>query len=493
MDKGQLLMSQGERTRMVILSRVREKELSLSEGAEILRISYRQARRIMKRYIASGDAGLLHCGRGKPSGRQLDLEFRSQVLEICRVKYKGFGATLAAQKLAELNSLTIDRGTLRLWMLEEGLLERVRKSPAPYRKHRPRRAHFGELVQLDGSDHNWFDYASSVGLGETVEPASGSGVSFVAGERACLMNMVDDATGITHSFMNLEETTWAAMTVLRMWIALYGVPQALYVDAKNVYVTSRPRTVAEELAGIDPVTQFGRACQKLGIQIITARSPQAKGRVERNHGVYQDRFVKELFLEGICDVPGANALLPRYTKSINDKFGKQPQEAADYHRPWPVNLRYEDVFCLETVRIVGKNWVVRHDNHHYQILKQPNLPPAQSQVIVRETQDGQVRIIYSGRPLAFCQITSDAAKEQSSIAKEQREAVARRAAPVIVHRAPSPFNRQACDAKEARKRQNQWEAEQEMIASIAQSQSIQPGHGSTSRINQFDFKGTIIA
>jgi len=438
-------MSQEERTRLVVLSRIRNKELTLHEAAEVMGVCYRQARRLMKRFVLEGDEGLVHCGRGKPSGRQIDPAFRLQVLDAYRQHYSGFGATLASEKLAERENLTIDRGTLRRWLIAEGLIERTRKRSA-YRKQRVRRAHFGELVQMDGSDHDWYG---------------------ARGDRSCLMNMVDDATGTTLSFMSLEETIWAAMTVLAMWIKLYGVPRALYVDAKNVYVTKRPRTIAEELANVDPVTQFGRACLKLGIRLITAHSPQAKGRVERNHGTYQDRFVKELFLEGIHDVDGANALLPKYLKTINGKFSKEAADAADYHRPWPEGLRHDDVFCLEQMRVIGKDWVVRHDNHYYQVLKQPDLPPAQSSVIVRQTQDGGIRIVCDGRPLAFREITQTQAKTARS------NQISAKAVPAVVKTQPqvSAFNRSDLNAKQARIKQNQWEAGQEFVASLIDAQN----------------------
>lgn len=448
MDRGNLLMSQEERTRMVVLSRIRNKELSLEEGSQVIGVCYRQARRLMQRFIAEGDVGLVHRGCGRPSGRQLDPAFRLQVLDTYKACYRGFGATLASEKLAERDGLQVDRGTLRRWLMAESLLERTRKR-ASYRKQRRRRAHFGELVQMDGSDHNWY--------GDR-------------GDRSCLMNMVDDAKGTTLSFMSQEETTWAAMTVLAMWIKQYGVPRALYVDAKNVYVTKRSRTQAEDLSDADPVTQFGRACQKLSIRLITARSPQAKGRVERNHGTYQDRFVKELFLEHINDVEGANNLLPKYLKTINGKFSKEPTDAADYHRPWPEGLRHDDVFCLEETRVIGKDWVVRYDNRYYQILKQPHLPATQSRVIVRETQNGKVRLLHNERALDYRQITQALALARPTLIPQTARAKVDKPKTGSI----SPFNRKATDTKEARMRQNQWEAGEEVIAALIDAQSPIP-------------------
>ena len=205
-------------------------------------------------------------------------------------KYSGgeeerFGPTLAAEHLAEEDGLVIDHETLRRWMLAEGLWSRQRKGKKRCQR-RERKAHFGELVQLDGSFHDWLEGR---------------------GPRGCLMNMVDDATGRTVARLGKEETIWAAVGVLRAWMEQYGVPRALYTDWKNVY--KRKATPAEQLRGQVAVTQFGRMCQKLGIRIIAASTPQAKGRVERGHGVHQDRLIKKLRRKGIASYAAANQYL----------------------------------------------------------------------------------------------------------------------------------------------------------------------------------------
>src|SRR5205085_3788866 len=209
-----------------------------------------------------------HGHAGKASNRSQPSKLRRQALNLIRRKYSGtegerFGSTLAAEHLAEEDGLIVDHETLRRWMLAEGLWSRQRKRK-PYRQRRERKAHFGELVQLDGSFHDWLEDR---------------------GPRGCLMNMVDDATGRTLARLHEQETIWGAVDVLRAWVKKYGVPRALYTDWKNVYV--RPPNEEERDSGQPALTQFGRMCADLGTKIIAASSPQAKGRVERNHGTHQ--------------------------------------------------------------------------------------------------------------------------------------------------------------------------------------------------------------
>ena len=218
------------------------------------------------------------------------------------------------------------------------------------------------------------------------------------------MDMVDDATGKTLSLMSEEETTVAAMRVLWAWVESYGIPKALYVDWKNVYVTQREPTLEEQLSGELPLTQFGRACKKLGIGILPANSPQAKGRVERKHGVYQDRWVKELRLAGFRDIEGANQLLSGFAESLNAKFAVEPRSSADFHRPMPQGMDLRTVFCLEEQRTVGNDWVVRYKNGFFQIGPQSNLPPARRRVMVQEHLDTTIYMIYRDREVLFREI-----------------------------------------------------------------------------------------
>jgi hypothetical protein len=218
--------------------------------------------------------------------------------------------------------------------------------------------------------------------------------------------MVDDATGTTLALMREEETTEGAMQLLWRWIERYGVPLALYTDGKNVYVSGREPTQEEQLRGERPFTAFGKACDKLGIEIIVASSPQAKGRVERKHGVYQDRLVKELALQGITAIEGANELLESgFVDNLNRKFARSAASEVDFHRPIPEGVVLKDVFVFEEVRTVHNDWTVRWENRWYQITgPKRNLPPAKGKVSVQRRLDGSRRIVYREQAVTFHEI-----------------------------------------------------------------------------------------
>jgi len=404
-------MSQRERSRLVMMARVREEAMTIKEASEVIGVSYRQSRRIYKRYREEGDKGVIHRNRGRPSNRGKDCKIKEAVLRLYREQYWDFGPTLAAEKLGERDEYEVDHETLRRWLLVAGLWKRQRKR-AKHRQQRERKSHFGELVQMDGSHHKWFEER---------------------GEEECLMDMVDDATGKTLALISEEETTRAAMKVLWAWVERYGIPRALYVDWKNVYVTQREATLEEQLAGELPLTQFGRACQKLGIEIITASSPQAKGRVERKHGVYQDRWVKELRLEGIRDIEGANQHLCGFTDGINAEFAVEPRSSADFHRPMPEDMDLRGVFCREETRTVGNDWVVRYNNRFFQIVSQSNLPPAKRRVMVQEHLDGSIHMVYRDRDVLFTEIKELPGKPMVTHQKQQNPEPKRKYTPPPDH------------------------------------------------------------
>jgi hypothetical protein len=224
------------------------------------------------------------------------------------------------------------------------------------------------------------------------------------------MNMVDDACGVTMAAMSDQETTEAAMRLLWRWVERYGIPRALYTDRKDVYITERDPTVEEQLANTAPLTAFGRACQKLAIVIIAAHSPQAKGRVERKHGVYQDRFVKELALQGITTIEGANTLLlDGFVDGLNTRFARPPAGETDFHRPVPDGLNLADVFCWEQERVVQNDWTVRHANQRHQIAQSNRpLPRPKDKVLMRTRLDKTLAMLYRGKPLEYLLLPAEA-------------------------------------------------------------------------------------
>lgn len=380
-------MSARELNRVEILGRVKAGSLRLRHAAALLGVSYRQSKRLWRRFRQGGAAALRHGHAGAASNRGIADATRQRVLSLIRAKYSGdvatrFGPTLLAEHLASEDGLIIDHETLRRWMLAEGLWSRQRKRTA-YRRRRERKAHFGELVQLDGSFHAWYERR---------------------GPTRCLITMVDDATSRSAGRFSAEETIWAAVAVLRDWIAQHGVPLALYTDWKNVY--ARPATEAERIAGVVPLTQFGRMCAALDIQIIPASSPQAKGRVERNHGTHQDRLVKKLRRVGLADDAAANQFLEtQYWPAHNARFAHPPADPADFHRRRPPARALDRVFRLEETRSVGQDWVVRYHNRALQLARQSRYAPARSTVTVYESADGALAIEYRGRPVRWAEIT----------------------------------------------------------------------------------------
>ncbi len=374
-----LRMSTTERRRLIGIARVVAGEMSVAECARSLGLSYRQAQRVLARYRTEGDAGLVHRSRGRPSSRRTDEAFKAQVLEHYRRDYPDYGPTLAAETLYERQGFQVHPETLRLWLIEAGIWQ-PRKSSKAHRGWRERKACFGELVQLDGSIHDWFEGR---------------------GPRCFLMSMVDDATSTTLLHFAKEETTQAAMQVLEGWVRAYGIPVALYTDRKNVYVTDRKPTTDELLLGQEPLTQFGRACQQLGIQIQVAHSPQTKGRVERKHGVCQDRLVKALRLSGICTTEGANTFLPSWLPGFNTKFAKPPRSQTDLHRPAPQDLALESVFCRHETRTLQNDWTLRFLNQWLQVLPQNPLPKQGSRITVECRQNGNLHLSYRGQPLTY--------------------------------------------------------------------------------------------
>lgn len=377
-----LIMSSKELKRKLILEEILKGRITLKDAAPKMEVCYRQAKRILKRYRKQGDKGLLHMNRGKPPNHAYPDRFKQIVIDLYQEKYLDFGPTFAAEKLLEYDKISVNPETLRLWLLEEKLWCRHRKRKL-YRQRRERKQHFGELLQIDGSDHAWFgkDYP-----------------------RACLLNIVDDATGITLSQMDTGETCQVLLETLQTWIKKYGVPKAVYVDLKNLYVSHHRISGKEEK---DTMNTFERVCSKLNITIIKAYSPQAKGRVERNHGVYQDRFVKELKLRNITTIKEANVFLANeYLDKINQKFAKP--SSGDAHSPIYGDLN--QIFCLENTRQTKNDLTIQYNRQLFQLEK-----PARSKqtITVRTHLDGSITLWRGEQKLNYQKISAPPIKPET--------------------------------------------------------------------------------
>ena len=373
---------------MVIMTEVKKGTLSIVEAARALGVCYRQARRIWKRFLRRGEAGLVHRNRGKASPRRKGASFRSQVVERYRQRYPDFGPTLAAEKLQE-EGLKVDHETLRRWLIEKGLWTLGRRQRQQHRAWRERRECFGQMVQLDGSHHDWFEGRR---------------------EKAVLMVMIDDATNQTVARFFEEETTEASYDVFEAWVQAHGLPGSLYVDRDSIYRCERVATVEEQIAGQKPQTQFGRAMASLGVELILAHSPQAKGRVERRNGLLQDRLVKELRLAGINDLEAANEFLrKKFLPALNRKFTVQARSQADAHRPGPSNLN--EVLSWEESRVVAKDWTVVWNGTWFQIPEEHQaLNLAGRKVTVRKLRSGVVQLLCEGAQLSLKELPARPAR-----------------------------------------------------------------------------------
>jgi transposase len=388
-----LRMSRKERHRLELLSRVQRGELRLSKAAELLKLSYRQAKRVYRRYRELKDAGLVHRLRGRASNHRLSADRRAQVLSLYREKYADFGPTLASEYLASEDKQKVSVTSLRRWLLEAGLWT-SRRRHSEHRRWRARKECVGEMVQMDGSHHDWFEGRR---------------------EWAVMMVMIDDATNHTYARFFEEETTVAAMMTFGRYVERHGLPRSLYVDRDSIYKPTRAATVDEELAETGPLTQFGRAMKELDVDLICAHSPQAKGRVERRHGVFQDRLVKALRLAGISDLESANQLLEEtFLPELNRRFTVEPQQAADVHRRLPREISLDRVLCFQEERVVQNDWTVLWRRRCFQLTEaNQTLALVRQWVLVCEHLDGTIRLRYQGRELAWQELSERPARASS--------------------------------------------------------------------------------
>jgi|SRR5579883_117293 len=377
-----LIMSKRELERKTLLESYVCGKLTLSEVARCLDISYRQAKRIWGRYKKEKDKGLVHRSRGKVPVNAYSSAFKEQVLSRYEARYYEFGPTFAAEKLLEDDRIAVHPETLRLWLKEAGLWSRKRKRTV-YRECRERRPCFGELLQIDGSIHRWF-----------VEEES----------HYCLLNIVDDATGICLAGLDKGETTYILLTVFKKWLQLYGIPKAVYVDLKNVYVSSKQlkEKYDDDLLIQEGFSVFEQVCKKLGIQIIRAYSPQAKGRVERKHSIFQDRLVKDLKLYGIKNLQEANAYLEKFLVKINNKFAKSKEEVPDAHRDTGGYGELDQIICWQYKRQLRNDWTIQFKREYYQIQKgYEQLLKPEDFIIIKRYLDGTMRFWYEESELAY--------------------------------------------------------------------------------------------
>lgn len=366
-------MSAEELWRGPVIRQVREQRITQGEAGTVLGGTDRQIRRLLRRVEQAGDPGLVHRGRGKPSNRRVPEQRKAKILPLYEERYGDCGPTLAVEKRAERDGITLSAETLRGWLMARGMTH-FRRRKRPHRAGRARKAPVGELVQLDGAHHDWFEGRGPACVLMADRNAASSRV----------LAQFDDSAG-----------TIPAMESFPRSARRYGVPLALYADKPTTYQSPAEPTVAEQLAGTKPQSQFGRALRELGVELIAAHSPQAKGRVERLFQTFQDRLIKEMRLARVATIEAATHFLAGYLPRDNRRFAVPPAQAADLHRPTPPVRELDGDLCLKTTRCLRKDFTIAHGGQLYQIHDTIRALHVQ----VEEPLDGTLRLTHHGRAL----------------------------------------------------------------------------------------------
>jgi transposase len=390
-----LTMSKKELTRLEVMQRLEQKRMRQKEAAEILGISTRHVRRLLHAYRKHKEKGLISKRRGKPSNNRLMAETRQQAIDLLHSRYYDFGPTLAHEKLTEVHELTISVESVRKIMIEEGLWKPKKVKRKVVHQMRLRRACLGELVQIDGSPHAWFEDRGPV---------------------CTLLVYIDDATGKLMELLFVPvESTFAYFAATRRYLNRHGRPVALYSDKNGIFKVN----VKNSLSG-SGMTQFGQAMKALDIEIICANTPQAKGRVERANQTLQDRLVKELRLNDISSMETGNAYLPEFMADFNRRFAVQPRSSHDAHRPLLFSEEELDIiFSRKATRVLSKNLTLQYNKVIYQIqTSRPTYALRHAKVTVCENAQGLITILYKGRPLNFTTFHKQQRQAQVVLSKE---------------------------------------------------------------------------
>jgi hypothetical protein len=410
MEIDRIWMSQRERDVLKCLSAVIRGELTQVQAGLLIKRSQRQVQRMIRRLESDGDRSVIHRLRGRPSNNRADPDRRKRVLRLYQKKYAGFGPTLASEKLAQDDQLPMSPETLRGWLMAEGLWSRKRDRDK-HRQRRVRRSCFGEMVQADASEHDWLQGRDGSQGRDANRSAESSGKKS-SGSLLTLVGMIDDATDRVMLRFYPSETTGAYMDLLGRWIGQHGRPVSWYSDRHSIF------RAEEKVAGYDQKqsvpTQFSRATAELGMELILANSPQAKGRIERLWGTCQNRLVNELRLAKASTIDQANAVLQRFVAWFNRRCRNEPASAADVHRPID-KLDLEAILSIQHERVVHNDYTIRLANRVYQILP-PALPGLRkAKVMVEERADGSMRLRFKGRYLKFEEVKAESPGTEASL------------------------------------------------------------------------------
>ena len=387
-------MSTNELSKVEIIGKLAQKSLTQQQAADILNICSRQVRRLLQKYLDDGATALISKKREQPSNHQLSPCIKELTLELLKAHYIGFGPTLAHEKITEIHKITISLCSVRNIMITNGLWTDKKVKKQKVYQLRKRRSREGELVQMDGSPHDWFEGR---------------------GPYCTLVLCVDDATGkALEGLFVPSEAIWTYFSLMKKYFTRYGRPVAFYVDKHSVFRVN----AIEALTG-EGITQFGRAMQELGIEMIFANSPQAKGRIERMNQTLQDRLVKELRLRGISTTEAANAFLPEFIEDLNKRFAVVPQSPNNAHRPLLKEHDLELIFTIKSFRVLSKNLTFQYNNTIYQIHSdRQSYALRKASICIREQEDKTITVLYKGKSLAFS--TYDCQQKQGEIVDSKR-------------------------------------------------------------------------
>jgi hypothetical protein len=384
-----LTMSRKELNRLPVIESVINRKMTQTEAANRLGLTDRQIRRIVISFSQLGPAGLIHHLRGRPSNRRVSQELKSRAIDLVKEKYSDFGPTLAAEKLEEIDNLKIGTNVLRLEMIKTDLWQE-KKRKAKHREWRERKDYFGELVQFDGSHHDWLE-------GRNQEEG-----------RAVLLASRDDANNLVFARFYQFEGTMPVFDFWQRYIGNFGKPKAIYLDNHGTYRVNHKIALDEKT-----LTQFGRACEELNVELVYAKSPQAKGRIENLFGTLQDRLVKELRLKGISTINEANAFLEtEFLPEFNRRFQKLAKKKANFHQPLTIKDNLAKSFSIKSERSINNDFTISFKNHWYQLeAKQPKLVLPRSRVTIEERLDNSLVVEQGGKTLNYRPINKEKTKQ----------------------------------------------------------------------------------
>ena len=389
-----LEMSAKELKRLEVMQRLCEKRMSQREAGRILSLSVRQIKRLQNAYREKGASGLVSKHRGRKGNNRLPEDVKRRALDLLKTKYKGFGPTLAHEKLVEREKLKLSDESVRKLMIEEELWKPRKAKQGEAHQLRERRACFGELIQIDGSPHDWFEGRAA----------------------ACvLLVFIDDATGkLVQLRFAEQESFFSYCQAAEDYFQQYGKPMAFYSDRHGIFRVNVPTTSSGEA-----LTQFGRAMQELDIQIICANSPQAKGRVERVIQTLQDRLPKEMRLRGISTLATGNAYLPEFIKDFNQRFAVEPRSTVNAHRPLTAKEDLARILTWQETRTLSKNLTLQFQKTVYQIqTNRPAYALRNAQVTVCVNAQEQITIFYHRKALPYS-IYKQQAKQAEIVSTKQ--------------------------------------------------------------------------